>query len=795
MLLSPLAFGLCAAIVASDARADVECSLPGSRACPRAERSREHVPGFVFVEAEDFDDYGRWRLDTQFVHKMGSAYLIAPGVGSSIGSARTTINLPRAGRWRVWVRTKDWLPDFSPGAFSLSIGGQSGNVLGVSKREGWVWEQAAEMDLEKGPLQLSLDDRSGAFARCDAILLTTDLTYTPPEGDEHLAEERDRLLGLNSTCLDRGSYDVLVVGAGPAGVSSAVSAARAGAKVALIGDRPVLGGNASDEIGVNMCGAAESHAAARETGLAEEAVCLRTRHPGTGMSNAYAALVSGETNLTVFCNERMVGARVSDGLIRTAICRNTLTGARSAVSSRFFVDATGDGWLGYFAGADFREGREGRAEFGEWCAPEQSDKMTMSGLLHEPGIGVCYRYEEMDGPIDYQTPRWARVLPVGFSRSVVNLKGQWWIEHAGTLDDCADPERARDELIRISFAYWGWLKNDSPLRMKARNCRLAEIPVLAGRRESRRLLGDYVLTANDCLQGRVFDDAVAYGGWPLDTHDPKGMTAARSDGYWIHHPDVPLYTIPFRCLYSRNIANLFMAGRDISVSHMALGSTRVQQTCAVIGQAVGTAAALCQRYAVDPRVLGRTRIRELQQLLLKDDAYLPGFRNEDPQDLARRAYVSASSSCGSFTRHAPNANGFGKPAEVVYKNAAPNAVVDGVSRPVGSDAHAWVSAVGLPQWIRLDFPETVMVKEVRVTFDTNLDLRAKPRPCDPALVKAYLIEGTEDGESWFSLASENDNFLRMCVHRFAPHSLKAIRLTILETYGARQAFVYEMRVY
>ena len=777
------------------AKAGTGARTASDGACRSIRRPHEVVPGFVFVEAEDFEDYGRWRLDTQFVHKMGSAYLIAPGVGSPIGPARTTVDLPRAGRWRTWVRTKDWLPAFSPGRFALSVGGRRSRELGASKREGWSWELAAEFDLEAGSHQLSLDDLSGAFARCDAVLLTTDLSYRPPDEVERLAAERDRLLGRPDKCFGRGSYDVLVVGAGPAGVTAAVAAARGGVRVALVGDRPVLGGNASDEIGVNMCGAAESHAAARETGLAEEAVCLRTRHPGPGMSNSYSALAAGETNLTVFCNERMVAACASDGRVRTVTCRNTLTGARSVLSARLFVDATGDGWLGYFAGADYREGREGQAEFGELCAPERPDKLTMSGLLHEPGVGVCYRYEETEGSVDYRTPVWARVLPAGFSRPVRNLRGQWWIEHAGTIDDCAEPERARDELIRISFAYWGWLKNDSPHREKARNCRLAEIPILAGRRESRRLMGDVVLTANDCLQGRVFDDAVAYGGWPLDTHDPRGMTAAQSDGYWVHHPDVPLYTIPYRCLYSRNVANLFMAGRDISASHMALGSTRVQQTCAVIGQAVGTAAALCLRHAVGPRELGQTRIRELQQILLKDDAYIPGFRNADARDFARRARVTASSACGSFVRHAPNARGFARPADVVYTNASPSAVVDGVSRAEGNEAHAWASEAGLPQWLRLDFPEAVLAREVRVTFDTNLELRAKPRPSDPVLVKAYSIEGSEDGKTWLPLAAEADNFRRLRVHRFSPLHLKSVRLTVRETHGARHAFVSEVRVY
>jgi len=589
----------------------------------------------------------------------------------------------------------------------------------------------------------------------------------------------------------------VVVGAGPGGFNAAIAAARGETKVALVGDRPVLGGNASDEIGVNMCGASVNKPSVRETGLAEEAMCVRTRRPGPGMSNSYQAMADAEKNLRIFKNHRMVEAKTKNGSIVSVGCCHTLTGARSALRGKLFVDATGDGWLGYFAGAEYREGREGQKEFNEASAPESPDTLTMSGLLHEPTIGVCYRAEEVSEPDNFVTPEWADVLPRGFTRKIYGLRGEWWVEHSGFFDDCADPERARDELIRISFAYWGWLKNKSDRRTEAAMWKLKEIPVLTGRRESRRLVGDYILTANDCETARVFDDAVAYGGWPLDTHDPLGMSAPESDGYWLRHPDVPVYTIPYRSLYSTNVVNLFMAGRDISASHIAFGSSRVQQTCAAVGQAVGTAAAMCLKSGLLPREFGQHHIRDLQQQLIKDDAWIPGFANEDLSDVARAATVTASSCAAEFVRFSPNAKGFCRGADISFGDISPTNVIDGVTRPLGTAAHAWISAAeqSLPQWLRLDFPKEEFIGEIRLTFDTNLELIAKPRPPDSMLVRGYVLEGCGSDEVWFELAREDDNYLRQRIHRFSPRLLKAIRLTVTNTYGASQAAVFEVRAY
>ena len=626
------------------------------------EPAREHVRGFLWVEAESLADYGAWRLDTQYTHKMGSAYLIAPGVLKPIGSAKGTVDLPRAGAWRVWARTKDWLPEHHPGQWRLSIDGKSGRTLGASGRDGWCWELGGVYQLEAGRHAVALKDLSGAFARCDALLFTTDEKYVPPAGLAETEGERARLTGVvPEEIVDGGAYDVVVVGAGTGGIGAAVSAARTGARTLLVHDRPVPGGNSSVELGIGTDGAAGSHPNrklnARETGLCEEANLRIGTAKRRNLTSAHQAMIGNTAGLTERTNERVLSVEKDGDRIAAVISRNTLTGRRTRVRGKIFIDATGDGWVGVFAGAEKMFGREASREFNEAPAPEKRDDLTMSGCLL--GGALSYRYQVLDGEVPYETPAWARVLPKGFDRnaSIRSIAPTWWIEHGGRFDDCEDPERARDELIRISFAYWGWVKNESKIKDtdEARRAVLNWVPYMNGRREGYRLVGDYILTANDCLEGRIFPDRITYGGWPLDTHDPLGIDNPTGNGYWRSHPGVPEYTIPFRCLYSKNVPNLMMAGRCISVTHIALGSTRVEATIYTLGQAAGTGAALALRRGLMPREYGASHITELQQRLLKDDQFIPGLKNEDPADLARDAKVRATSTaqelaCKAFSK-------------------------------------------------------------------------------------------------------------------------------------------------
>jgi len=895
-----------------------------------AVRPVEHVRGLLWIEAESFADYGDWRLDTQFTHKMGSAYLIAPGIGQPIGDARTKVAFPRAGRWHVWARTKDWLPEHSPGRFRISVGGEAGDTLGASRRVGWGWEKAGAFVLAAGETEVRLVDLSGAFARCDALVFAEDAAYVPPSDEVATAAERLRLTGESASIADKGTFDVVVVGAGVGGLGAAFAAARTGARTALVHDRPVLGGNSSVELGIGTDGAAISHPDARETGLCEEANLRSYELPERSLSAAYRDMAGRETNLVVFANQRVFSVEKDGNEISSVCARDTLTGVRSRYRARLFIDATGDGWVGVFADAARMYGREGREEYGEAPAPERRDELTMSGCLMDRSL--CYSYAMRDKPVPYVAPAWADVLPQGFTRRIRHIGPEWWIEHGGRFDDLADPERARDELVRIAFAYWGWVKNASPLRDKARNAEITHVPFMNGRREGYRLEGDYVLTANDCLAGRVFPDRVSYGGWPLDTHDPLGIDNPNGNGYWKHHPPVPIYTIPFRCLYSKNVPNLLFAGRCVSVTHIALGSVRVEATLFALGQAAGTAAAMALSHGLLPREYGRDYIGELQQRLLKDDLYIPALRNEDSLDFARSARVTATSGAEGALLAADNADphllhrrdaheltheravrfdcaaqridavecrlksdngaptpltarlvevddavatpergrlvalldGIVPPKEESFVRFVPRtavnvtgrtthlwlvlpkakgvswrlraralsggarawlggkvwnlvdgvqyafltapyhrqaldssaaAVVDGVSRPVGSVVHGWVSdpSAALPQSLRLDFQKPVRAQEVRLTFDSDLMPTRAPRH-SPRLVKAYAVDGLVDGV-WRRLVTEDGNFQRHRVHTFVPANLAALRVTVMQTWGDRSARLFEVRVY
>jgi hypothetical protein len=604
------------------------------------------VPGFLWIDAEDFADYGGWRIDTQFVHKMGSAYLLVAGMGTPVADAQTTVQIPEAGRYRLWVRARDWFPEHSPGRFQVLVDGKASEVVfGQEMDDRWQWRSGGLFDLAAGPTRLVLRDRTGYFARCDALILSTDLDYVPPEDLPGIRSERARLTGLSLEPQESGDFDVIVVGAGSAGSPAAIAAARYGAKTALIQDRPVLGGNASVELGVGVSGAGSRHANARESGIIEEAGRIKARYRHPRMSEPFRVLVEAEPNLAVLVNRHVFAVEMA-GPKRIAAVRaiDTLTGEIHVYRAKQFIDCTGDGWVGYFAGAEYRMGRESREEFGEDLAPPEADRITMSGCLMG-NLALGYRAEDVGKPVDYVPPPWAAKLPTeDFGRAIRGFtSGHWWLEHEGTVDDLADPERARDELVRITFGYWDYVKNHWPERAAARNYDLVYIPHGDAKRETRRLMGDYLLKQQDTQQGVMFPDRISYGGWSLDVHHPLGIYSG-GEGPFDFNPPVPIYSIPYRCLYSVNIDNLLLAGRHVSVTHVALGTVRVQGTLATLGQAAGTAAAMCIERGVDPRQLGRDAIGNLQQTLLKNDQYIPGLRNEDPADLARSAKVRASSS-------------------------------------------------------------------------------------------------------------------------------------------------------
>ncbi len=607
----------------------------------------------IWVEAELFDQKGGWVVDGQFIEQMGSSYLLAAGRCKPVDDAYTEVTIDRPGRYALWVRCKNWLVEFSPGRFRVKVGGQvSPAEFGKQSDAHWTWVKGGSFELSSGKHRVTLHDLTGSYGRCDALVLTSDAAFVPPDKPDELLRLRRRLTGIGSTVEDRGSFDVIVVGGGVAGCCAAISSARHGAKTVLIQDRPVLGGNASDEIRVWVQGATGGRLSnARETGLLEE---MRERARGATVSTALADMARAEPRLTLCLLTRATKAVCNrQGHIDAVEAVHVVMGQRSTFKGKVFIDCTGDGVIGASAGAIYRVGREGKAEFNESIAPDTPDRRTL-------GTSLLWGIENAGEPVRFVAPPWvirfASCKDLPHRRHDRPANGHWWFEFGGgaappalrdlaadpkQLDTIKDAEVIRDYVLRVLFGVWDHCKNHPAHKARYADYRMTWAGYVGGKRESRRLIGDYIMVEDDILAGRTFPDQVAYGGWSIDLHPPNGIHDPGPPS--IHHFFSQPYGIPFRSLYSKNVDNLMFAGRNISVSHVALGTTRVMATCGVIGQGVGTAAALCVKHGVTPRQIGREHIRRLQQLLLKDDAYLVGLRNEDPADLARAAKVSASS--------------------------------------------------------------------------------------------------------------------------------------------------------
>lgn len=444
------------------------------------------------------------------------------------------------------------------------------------------------------------------------------------------------------------SFDVVVIGGGLAGICAAIAAARLGCKTALVHDRPVLGGNNSSEIRVGISGADCSGNSlvryARETGIIEElAVENLHRNPAGSfsvMDIIYWEMVKKEKNLTLFLNSWADCPIMSkNNFIQGITVIQTATEKYFLLRGKIFIDCSGDGHIAAEAGAKYRIGREAKNEFGESLAPDIADHCVMGSTLN-------FSIKNMGHPVRFIPPTWAHCFPTDkdlpFRSHSINKEGKtgfWWLSYGGIKDTIKDNDKIYEELLKILFGLWDHIKNHG--NHGAENMTLDWISSLPAKRESRRFIGDYILTENDIRNHTLFSDRVAYGGWPIDIHPPEGIFSLNPPN--ISVPLTDLYSIPFSSLYSCNIENLLFAGRNISVTHVALGSTRVMATCAVIGQAVGTAAALCIKHDLTPRKLRKKKIKELQQQLLKDDCYIPGVKNDDPDDIARESIITVSS--------------------------------------------------------------------------------------------------------------------------------------------------------
>lgn len=452
--------------------------------------------------------------------------------------------------------------------------------------------------------------------------------------------------------LTESDADLVVVGGGLAGTCCAITAARAGLRTVLVQDRPVLGGNASSEVRLWILGAT-AHMGnncrwARESGVVGEIMIENMHRNPEGNALLVDAVMldkaRAEPNLTLLLNTAALDcAKATDDPDRIASVRALCSQNATEYNLRapLFCDASGDGILGFRAGAAFRMGAEARAEFDEKFAPDES----YGSLL---GHSIYFYAKDAGRPVEFVPPSFAlspdevveRIPRHGGFKVGEDGCRLWWIEFGGRLDTIHDTEAIKWKLWKVAYGVWNYFKNSGRFP-EARHLTLEWIGHVPGKRESRRFEGDYMLTQHDVVEQRRHADDVAYGGWAIDLHPADGVySPLRGCTQW-HMRGI--YPIPYRCLYSRNVRNLFMAGRLISVSHVAFGSTRVMATGALAGQAVAIAAALCKAHGVLPRELGQLQIHPLQQALLRTGQHIPGVRLDDADDLFRQATIGVSS--------------------------------------------------------------------------------------------------------------------------------------------------------
>ncbi len=558
----------------------------------------------VLVEAEGFDRTGGWVIDQQFMDVMGSPYLLAHGMGRPVQPARTQAEFPETGTYHLWVRTKDWVPEeeWSPGRFTVVVDGTPADtVFGTGSPE-WHWQPGGAVRVRAKRVRLELVDMTGFEGRCDALYFTTDPEARPPaEPGKAMDAWRRRLLGLPQVPPSAGEFDVVVVGGGVAGTSAAIAAARLGSQVALVQDRPVLGGNASAEIRVHT-GGDPGENVVREINAPYNAGAGKEPHPTDRFDRRRHAVVRAEKNIHLSLNTHVFRVQTRGSRITSADGKDIRTGKERRFAAPVFIDCTGDGWIGYWAGAEYRVGREARDRHDESIAPEEADRMTL-------GTSLMWGSRKTDRKVEFPEVPWGRKI----AKDMEATSGNWTWEYGHYLDTIADAEEIRDTLLRAIYGAWSNAKNGSHQAQYA-NLELSHVPFVAGKRESRRLMGDYILTQGDIQACRRFPDGVAKGSWSIDLHYPKDYETYPFRTYAEFNKVKP-YPIPYRCLYSRNIDNLLMAGRCVSLTHVALGSVRVMNTGGQLGVATGAAAHLCKAHDTTPRGVYTEHLDELLDII------------------------------------------------------------------------------------------------------------------------------------------------------------------------------------
>lgn len=591
------------------------------------------MPKSIHLGVEDFRSRGGWCVDTQSYPQLGSAYLLAHGLGNPVEDATAIVSFEESGTYHLWVKTRDWTATWgrleAPGRFQIEVNGELQKIVFGTEGEHWHWQYGGEVEVLAGENKIVLHDLTGFDGRCAGIFLTKE-SGVPETAPAHDAGR------------PAGHYDLIVAGGGIAGCCTAISAARLGCKVALIHNRPVLGGNNSSEVRVGLSGLIYKEPYRRLGTLMDEIggvghwtkyeadqdpASERSRHilevlkehpekiihnagPASNYEDGRKLEVVRAAGVDVFLSTQLDGAETEDGRIIAVNCLDINSGERLRFSADYFADCTGDADLGFLCGADWSSGREPKSETGEPRAPLKADNMTM-------GTSVQWYSEESGSDEPFPDCPWA--LRFNDRNCIKEKRGDWQWEAGIGRDQISESEHIRDYSLRAVFGNWSFLKNHSACKDEFKHSRLEWVAHIGGRRESRRLLGDIILKEQDILDGIRYDDASFTTTWPVDLHFPIAIEGLEEESFLADcdNPSIAPYPVPYRCLYSRNIDNLFMAGRDISVTHVALGTVRVMRTCGMMGEVVGMAASLCKKFGTDPRGIYKQHLDELKKLMEK----------------------------------------------------------------------------------------------------------------------------------------------------------------------------------
>ena len=591
----------------------------------------------VLIEAESFAEKGGWKIDQQFMDVMGSPYLIAHGAGVPVEDAAESVQLPAKGDWHVFVRTYNWVSPWfdgeGPGQFKVAVNGEELSELLGNKGDEWMWQYAGHFNASSRKVTLALKDMTGFDGRCDAIYITRDRDAALPASLEGMKQMRSRLLKEYDRPADMVKYDFVVAGGGVAGMCAAVAAARQGLKVALIHDRPVIGGKNSSEVRVNVGGSIEC-------GPDPELGKLIKEFGHTKKGNAKSAenyedskkmtLVENEKNISLFLNCHVTDVEMKDGKIAALLARNTETGRLMRFAAPLFSDCTGDAAVGYLAGAEWRMGRESVSETNESGAVQVPDKQVL-------GSSVQWNSKVMDKPSPFPVFEYGKTFDEESVQKVTH--GEWTWETGMLRDQVREAERVRDHGLLVVYSNWSYMKNRSLVKDEYSNLALDWVAYIAGKRESRRLVGDHVLTQTDILDQVPYEDGTCATSWTIDLHYPDPANTAFFPGEEFKavctQQYIEIYPIPYRCFYSRNIPNLFMAGRNISVTHVALGTVRVMRTTAMMGEVVGLAAAVCHENSCLPRDVYAIYFEQLKDYMRRG-AGKQGLENNQKFNVGRK---------------------------------------------------------------------------------------------------------------------------------------------------------------